>query len=168
MLLRARLGALAIAAVFTMVLPSFASAQEEHHEGPGHPPPPHPGGPAPKVFVAPHGPMVGPHPGPAVVVHPGGPAVVVTGPRFTYRGHDIERIHIAPFVYPAGWAYRRWEVGGVLPPLFLARDYWYADWATLGLAAPEPGFQWVRYGPDLLLVNVMTGQVVDVAYGVFY
>jgi Ni/Co efflux regulator RcnB len=36
------------------------------------------------------------------------------------------------------------------------------------LAAPEPGFQWVRYGPDLLLVNVTTGQVVDVAYGVFY
>jgi hypothetical protein len=172
MLLRARLGALAIAAVFTaavftMMLPNFASAQEEHHEGQGHPPP-HPGGPAPKVFVAPHGPMVGPHPGPAVVVHPGGAAVVVTGPRFTYRGRDIERIHIAPFAYPAGWAYRRWAVGAVLPPLFLVHDYWYADWAGLGLAAPEPGFQWVRYGPDLLLVNVTTGQVVDVAYGVFY
>ena len=68
----------------------------------------------------------------------------------------------------AGWAYRRWAVGGILPPLFLVRDYWYADWAALGLAAPEPGFQWVRYGPDLLLVNVSTGQVVDVAYGVFY
>ena len=92
MLLRARLGALAIAAVFTVVLPSIAPAQEEHHEGPGHPPPPHPGGPGAKVFVEPHGPMVGPHPGPGVVVHPGGPAVVVTGPRFTYRGHDIEHL----------------------------------------------------------------------------
>ena len=175
MSLRARLGALAIAAVFTMVLPSFALAQEEHHEGQGQRPPPHPGGPAPKVFVAPHGPVVGPHPGPVVgphpgpvVVHPGGPAVVVTGPRFTYRGHDSERIHIAPFVYPPGWAYRRWAVGAALPPVFLVRDYWYADWATLGLAPPEPGFQWVRYGPDLLLVNVTTGQVVDVAYDVFY
>ena len=165
--LRAPLGALAIAAIFAMGLHSFASAQEEHHEGPGQHPPPHPGGgPAPK-FVPPHGPMVGPHPGP-VVVHPGGPAVVVTGPRFNYRGHDIERIHIAPFVYPPGWAYRQWAVGAMLPPLFLVRDYWYADWATLGLAPPQPGFQWVRYGPDLLLVNVTTGQVVDVAYGVFY
>ena len=80
----------------------------------------------------------------------------------------IERIHIAPFVYPAGWAYRRWAVGAVLPPLFLVRDYWHADWATLGLAPPEPGFQWVRYGPDLLLINVTTGLVVDVAYDVFY
>jgi nickel/cobalt transporter regulator len=173
MLLRAKLSALAIAAIFTTGLPNFASAQEEHHEGqrpppphPGAPPPPHPGGPPLKPFVAPHGP-VGPHPGP-VVVHPGGPAVVVTGPRFTYRGHEIERIHIAPFVYPPGWAYRQWAVGAVLPPLFLVRDYWYADWAALGLAPPEPGFQWVRYGPDLLLVNATTGQVVDVAYGVFY
>jgi Ni/Co efflux regulator RcnB len=167
-LFRARLSALAITTIFTMGLQSFAWAQEEHHEGQGQrpPPPPHPGGPPPK-FVPPHGPVVGPHPG-AVVVHPGGPAVVVTGPRFIYRGHEIERIHITPFVYPPGWAYRRWAVGAVLPPLFLVRDYWYADWAGLGLAPPEPGFQWVRYGPDLLLVNVTTGQVVDVAYGVFY
>ncbi|HXX51354.1 MAG TPA: RcnB family protein, partial [Xanthobacteraceae bacterium] len=63
-----------------------------------------------------------------------------------------------------GWAYRQWAVGAVPPPLFLVRDYWYADWAALGLAPPAPGFQWVRYGPDLLLVNVTTGQVVDVAY----
>jgi Ni/Co efflux regulator RcnB len=29
------------------------------------------------------------------------------------------------------------------------------------------GYQWVRYGPDLLLVDIATGQVVDVRYGVF-
>jgi Nickel/cobalt transporter regulator len=167
----ARLGALAIATIITMGLPSLAAAEEEHHQGQGQQqPPPHPGGPQPKVFVAPHGPVVGPHPGP-VIVHPGGPhpeAVIVGGPRFIYGGHEIERIHIAPFIYPPGWAYRRWAVGGVLPPVFLVRDYWYADWAGLGLAPPQPGFQWVRYGPDLLLVDVTTGQVVDVTYGVFY
>jgi len=73
-----------------------------------------------------------------------------------------------PFLYPPGFGYRRWEVGAALPPRFLARDYWYADWAGLGLDPPPPGYQWVRYGPDLLLVNVITGQVADVAYGVFY
>ena len=87
---------------------------------------------------------------------------------FSYRGHDIERIHMRPFLYPPGFAYRRWEIGAALPPLFLVRDYWYADWAGLGLEPPPPGYQWVRYGPDLLLVNVITGQVADVAYGVFY
>ena len=59
-------------------------------------------------------------------------------------------------------------VGMMLPSLFLAPAYYYADWAALGLPPPQPGFQWVRYGPDLLLVNVETGQVVDAVYGAFY
>jgi Ni/Co efflux regulator RcnB len=59
-------------------------------------------------------------------------------------------------------------VGAILPPLFLTPAYYYTQWAGLGLPPPEPGFQWVQYGPDLLLVNVATGRVVDVAYGVFY
>jgi Ni/Co efflux regulator RcnB len=50
----------------------------------------------------------------------------------------------------------------------LTPAYYYTNWAALGLPPPEPGFQWVQYGPDLLLVNVATGRVVDVAYGVFY
>jgi Ni/Co efflux regulator RcnB len=96
------------------------------------------------------------------------PPVPPPGARFSYRGRDIERIHIRPFAYPPGFAYRRWEVGAALPPVFLARDYWYADWAALGMDPPPPGYEWVRYGPDLLLVNIDTGQVVDVAYDVFY
>ena len=59
-------------------------------------------------------------------------------------------------------------IGAVLPPVFLASAYYYSDWAALGLLPPQPGFQWVRYGPDLLLVDVITGQVVDVVYGAFY
>ena len=63
---------------------------------------------------------------------------------------------------------RRWAIGAALPALFLDPAYYYPDWATLGLAPPDPGFQWVRYGPDLLLVNITTGQVVDVIYDAFY
>ena len=59
-------------------------------------------------------------------------------------------------------------IGMALPPLFLAPAYYYTEWAALGLEAPPPGFQWVRYGPDLLLVNVTTGQVVDTVYDAFY
>jgi Ni/Co efflux regulator RcnB len=55
----------------------------------------------------------------------------------------------------------------ILPPLFLTPDYYYGDWAAMGLPPPEPGFQWVRYGPDLLLVNINTGEVVDAIYGAF-
>jgi Ni/Co efflux regulator RcnB len=38
---------------------------------------------------------------------------------------------------------------------------------ALGLIAPPANFQWVRYGPDLMLVNILTGNVVDIQYGVF-
>jgi Ni/Co efflux regulator RcnB len=164
------LRAFVIAASVALAVPGLALAQDhrdEHHQGG---PPPHPGGPPPGR--APHGPppgaMGGPHPhGPpaAAMVRPAGPPA---GARFSYRGRDIERVHIRPFVYPPGFAYRRWAVGAALPPVFLARDYWYADWAALGMAPPPPGYQWVRYGPDLLLVNVVTGEVADVAYDVFY
>jgi hypothetical protein len=111
--------------------------------------------------VAPPGAGI-PHPPPRIGGPRGAPGPVV------FRGRPINRVHLAPFVYPAGWGYRRWAVGAILPPLFLAPAYYYADWATLGLDPPQPGFQWVRYGPDLLLVNVTTGAVVDTVYGVFY
>lgn len=189
-MLRAMFRTLAIAALFALAAPTLAAA-EEPHPGPGHPPParavPHPGPPpGARPAVVPHGPPPGGvHPAlrPAFVPHPGGPPGPVGGPhgpivgvhgpvigpgRFSFRGHDFERVHIRPFIYPPGWAYRQWAVGAILPPLFLAPDYYYPEWAALGLDPPPPGFQWVRYGPDLLLVNVETGQVADVAYGVFY
>jgi Ni/Co efflux regulator RcnB len=154
----------AIAMVIALALPTLALAQhEERHEG--------------RQGVPQRGPVVR-APGPVihnapVVVRPGpgrgrefvGP---VGGHQFAYHGHNFERIHLAPFVYPAGFGYRRWVVGGILPPLFLAPAYYYTDWATLGLAPPQPGTQWVRYGPDLLLVDVTTGAVVDAVYGAFY
>jgi Ni/Co efflux regulator RcnB len=92
------------------------------------------------------------------------------GTAFSHRDHDreVERVHARPFFYPPGYGYRRWEVGAALPPVFLMQDYWYADWDALGLDPPPPGYQWVRYGPDLLLVDVTTGQVAEVEYDVFY
>jgi Nickel/cobalt transporter regulator len=132
---------IATIAMIALAVPTLVLAQgyEERHPG-GRPPP-------------------GAYRGP----HPGGPPG-----RFMFRGRPFHPIHVVPFVYPHGWAYRRWVIGATLPALFLAPAYYYAGWAELGLPPPEPGFQWVRYGPDLLLVNVATGQVVDVVNGAFY
>jgi hypothetical protein len=156
---------IAIAAMLALALPSLAVAQQQQYQH-GKPLGVKPGGGPPvgnRTFV---------RPGPAVVTpHVGGPVGtgrVVGGAQFSYRGHMSNRVHGAAFVYPPGWAYRRWAVGAILPPLFLVPAYYYADWAALGVAAPEPGFQWVRYGPDLVLVNVATGEIVDVVYGAFY
>lgn len=158
---------LAIAAALALAMPTLAAAQGNNPQQGGKGPPgkgqqgPH--GPPHGPMVRPHGPMVGPPHGP---MHPN-----VAGPgagHFMYHGHHFNRVHLAPFVYPPGWGYRHWGVGMILPPLFLAPAYFYADWAALGLPPPEPGFQWVRYGPDLVLVNLSTGQILDVIYGAFY
>lgn len=72
------------------------------------------------------------------------------------------------FKYPRGYRYRRWAIGVLLPSLFLSNYYYYDNWAPLGVGAPPPGYRWVRYGPDLLLVQIGTRRIVDVIYGAFY
>ena len=126
-----------------------------------------PGGPPPGIEIGRPG---GPPPG---FVRPGEPQrgaefVSPGGPQFVYRGQAFERVRTAPFVYPPGWGYRRWEAGAFLPPFFLVRDYWYPDWELIGLPPPPPEYQWVRYGSDLLLVDLTSGEVIDVVYDVFY
>ncbi len=176
---------------------ALAQDHQDHRGGPPHGAPPHgppgglphgpPGGPPhgppgglpqQRSFVQPHpgpGPgaplsharpafVPGPHPGPSVGVHMG-PAGHV---QFGYHGRYFNPVRVSPFIYPPGWAYRRWAVGAVLPPVFLAPNYYYTDWAALGLDPPPPGAQWVRYGPDLLLVDIATGNVIEVVPDVFF
>ena len=109
---------------------------------------------------------------PVVVMHGHANVVMRRNPpgppgHFYHRGNWVVRVHGPAFHYPQGWHYRVWRVGMVLPPLFLASDYYYDDYGPLGLQAPPPGYRWVRYGDDLLLVNLRTGSVEDVVYGVF-
>jgi hypothetical protein len=160
----------AIAAIFALAVPTMATAQEHGKGRPAAKPgPAHPA-------VAPHGAPGGPHVGgPVVHGHIGGP-VHVGGPGvhapWMFRGHSYawHPVHfLHPWVYPAGYSYRLWAVGAVLPPLFWAANspYYYAGWADMGLPPPDPGFQYVQYGPDLLLVNVANGQVVQAFPGSF-
>lgn len=77
------------------------------------------------------------------------------------------RVYAPHYAWPHGYGYVHRSIGWVMPGAFLTSAYFYAGWATLGLTAPPPEYQWVRYGPDLLLVNTVTGQVTDARYGVF-
>ena len=165
----------AIAATIALALPTLAMAQ-------GGPPPPGKGHPAPRKMGPHPGPAMGPHgpmrPGLRVVIHPGpmghpGPMHAMghgPGP-WMFHGHSYawHPVHFPrPWVYPPGYAYRLWAVGAILPPLFWREPtYYYTDWASMGLPPPDPGFQYVEYGPDLLLVNVATGEVVQVFPGAF-
>lgn len=69
---------------------------------------------------------------------------------------------------PEGFRYQRFRHGEFLSPLFFARQYWLTDFWLFGLAIPPIGYEWVRYGPDALLVNLATGRIVQVVYGAFF
>ena len=78
-----------------------------------------------------------------------------------------KRYHWKPYRKPHGWYYRRWVFGMILPSLFWNQDYWIADYNNYGLPNPPYGYVWVRYGDDALLVNVRSGYILQVVYGLF-
>jgi Ni/Co efflux regulator RcnB len=99
------------------------------------------------------------------------PAVTWHRPRahqWYWRGRWVNRIRAPRFIYPRGYRYRHWSIGMRLPAIFLVPSFFYENVGPLGLEIPPPGYRWVRYGPDLFLVNLATGDIEQVAYGVFY
>jgi Ni/Co efflux regulator RcnB len=90
-------------------------------------------------------------------------------PRPYQFNRDAERRYRwQPYMQPRGWYYQRWVFGQVLPLLFWGRDYWLDNYWQFGLMDPPYGYVWVRYGNDALLVDVESGQILSVMYGVFY
>lgn len=96
------------------------------------------------------------------------PERMEAGPHYTYRGRSFAPITVGRYNYPRGYHYARYGIGYRLPLAFVISSYFILDWAAYGLAPPPyPGYQWVRVGPDMLLVDTATGQVVDAVYGGF-
>jgi Ni/Co efflux regulator RcnB len=98
------------------------------------------------------------------------------GPRHDFSGfRDYHRAFHAPrrfradfYRRPAGWYDHRWAYGEVLPAAFWARDYWIVDFQEYDLPPPPYGAVWVRVGADALLIDEDSGEVITVAYDVFY
>ena len=66
------------------------------------------------------------------------------------------------------WSYRRFSIGLFLEPLFYSQNYWIGDPWQYRLPPAYPGTQWVRYYNDVLLVDVYSGEVIDVIYDFFW
>jgi Ni/Co efflux regulator RcnB len=74
---------------------------------------------------------------------------------------------IGPYHPARGWTPRRWVYGQILPRAFWAPQYILADYWLFALEVPPVGCEWVRYGNDALLVDIATGEILQVEYGVF-
>ncbi len=113
----------------------------------------------------------------------GGPRGAVTNPavraqrdygRTQYNSGQWRRSYFAQrrfegpnYAYPQNWYYRRWGYGEFLPIFWIGANY-YLDANVYGLPYPPIGAEWLREGPDAVLVDVRTGQILSVEYGLFY
>jgi Ni/Co efflux regulator RcnB len=69
---------------------------------------------------------------------------------------------------PYGSRYRRFSIGFSLFPSYYQSNYWLDDPYMYRLPQAYGPYRWVRYYGDALLVNIYTGQVVDVVYDFFW
>lgn len=88
------------------------------------------------------------------------PHVFNPGARFHWRGGFWRG--------PPGWYYHSWYYGQYLPYGWFASEWWINDYWDYDLPVPPYGYEWVRNGPDALLINVYTGFVAEVVPGIFY
>ena len=114
-----------------------------------------------------------PHPGPKgyqrATEPQGWNARPTTVDRQSYQ-HNFQAArsyHIGVYNRPAGWANHRWAYGQILPRAYWASQYILADYWLFALEVPPAGYEWVRDDDDALLVNVSTGEILQVEYGVF-
>jgi Ni/Co efflux regulator RcnB len=137
---------------------TLAQAQRPHGEPAPRPAPPHRG----EV-----------HPGPKGYARVAEPHGWNSRPQSVDRGayqHNFQAarsFRIGPYHRPAGWAAHRWAYGQILPRAYFASPYFVADYWLFALEVPPAGFEWVRDDTDALLVNVDSGEILQVEYGVF-
>lgn len=75
--------------------------------------------------------------------------------------------HVGPYHRPHGWVAQCWVHGQILPRVYFAPRYVLADYWLFALEVPPVGFEWVRDDEDALLVNIQSGEILQVEYGVF-
>jgi len=90
-----------------------------------------------------------------------------SGRVFDYHGHAYGRFAVARYHWPHGYGYHRYAIGYRLPRAYWLPDYFITDYVDYGLDPPPDDFEWIRYGPDILLINQDTGEIAQVIYGVF-
>ena len=85
-----------------------------------------------------------------------------------WREHFHGRHYRAYAAPHRNWSYRRVRVGYRLRPEYYAPRYVISNYGYYGLRAPGRYLRWVQYGPDLRLVDIRYGRVVEVIPGRFY
>lgn len=87
-----------------------------------------------------------------------------------YRAANRSLYRLPRYYAPQGYygGYRRFGIGFTLSSILFAQDYWIDDPWSYRLPDADGPYRWVRYYNDALLVDLETGEVVDVEYDIFW
>lgn len=85
-----------------------------------------------------------------------------------WRRRHRSHFHLGFYFDPFGWNYRPYQIGWRLWPVYYSSRFWIDDPWSYRLPYAPPGYRWIRYYDDLILVDTWDGQVVDVIYNFFW
>ena len=85
-----------------------------------------------------------------------------------YRRHHRSIFHLGFYYDPFGWGYYPYQIGWRMWPAYYSNRYWINDPWMYRLPYAPPGYMWVRYWDDALLVDTFTGEVVDMIPNFFW
>lgn len=85
-----------------------------------------------------------------------------------HRRHHRSLFHFGLYYDPFGWNYRSYSIGSRLWPSYYRSSYWLNDPWMYRLPYAPPGYRWIRYYDDALLIDMWDGQVVDVIRDFFW
>jgi len=85
-----------------------------------------------------------------------------------HRDRNRGLYHRPAYVGPRGYRYRQVTVGYRLQPMYFGTRYVIADPWTYRLPRQGGGLRYIRYGNDVLLVNLRNGRVIQVYDGFFW
>ena len=91
--------------------------------------------------------------------------------RYDWRDHRRRHrslFHFGFYSDPFGWRYRPYSIGWRMWPSYYRSTYWLNDPWQYRLPYAPPGYRWIRYYDDAILVDTWDGQVVDVIYNFFW
>ncbi|WP_235536235.1 MULTISPECIES: RcnB family protein [unclassified Sphingomonas] len=86
-----------------------------------------------------------------------------------YRNHNRGIYRLPRYVAPRwGYSYQRWYPGYRWDPWFYGSSYWISDPWSYRLPAAYGDYRWVRYYDDAVLVDIRTGEIIDIIYSFFF
>ena len=85
-----------------------------------------------------------------------------------WRDRHRSLFRLGYYMDPFGWSYRPHSIGWRLWPSYYGSNYWIQDPWQYRLPYAPPGYRWIRYYDDAILIDTWDGRVVDVVRHFFW